>query len=76
MLRRPVGIPTDAYGYARDARCGLAHSGNHGLIRARRGFWQCAGCGTFFTDAQVQNPKARMLGSGGVIRVEKSRSEQ
>lgn len=31
--------------------------------------WECGGCGTFYTDAQVNDATVKEKGSGGVRRV-------
>lgn len=56
-------------GYAKDACCGLNHSGNHGLVpfSRRAEHWQCQGCGTSYPRDQVLAPVAEEIGYGGVI---------
>lgn len=69
MSTNPNGYATNPNGYAKRARCGAYHSGNHGLVPTPSSqYWQCQGCGTFYSAAAVKHPSDGELGSGGVIR--------
>lgn len=67
--RKVIRIDTNSAGYAKHARCGAYHSGNHGLVESSRGYWQCQGCGAIYTAEAVTDPSDGELGAGGVIRV-------
>jgi hypothetical protein len=63
-------IHLDKAGYVAGARCGLGHSGNQRLVPADRShqYFECCGCGHFFTRDAVAAPTDGENGSGGVIR--------
>lgn len=54
------------YSKVRNIRCGLNHSGNDRLAKADRGYWQCTGCGRFYSTGQAETAlgRAGQKGSG------------
>jgi hypothetical protein len=53
----------------KSVRCGLNHSGKHTLHHSG-GYYQCAGCATFYSAAEIRSrleSPGGQIGSGGVI---------
>lgn len=66
----PSNFRLNKQGYVTGARCGVGHSGNHGLVRVISGRWECQGCGHIYTTQEVYarlNSPGGQIGQGGVV---------
>lgn len=52
-------IKVDKRGYVIGAKCPVYHSGNHHLSKSKRGYVECAGCGSIYRETELDSLRAK-----------------